>query len=44
MPHARVLRVAFVAGAVTDAMALVPMLLPSVATALWGLRHVSDSY
>jgi len=42
--QARVLRVAFVAGAVSDAIALVPMLLPSFATLLWGLRDVSDSY
>lgn len=40
----RVLRAAFLAGAVTDAIALVPMLLPSFATLLWGLREVSDGY
>ena len=44
MPGARLLRPAFLAGAVTDAIALVPMLLPSLATLLWGLRDVSDSY
>ena len=41
---ARVLRAVFLAGAVTDAVALLPMLLPSLATLLWGLRDVSDSY
>ena len=42
--EARVLRVAFVAGAVADAGALLPMLVPSLATLLWGLRDVSGSY
>jgi hypothetical protein len=40
----RVLRGVFLAGAVTDAVALLPMLLPSLATLLWGLRNASDSY
>ncbi len=40
----RVLRAVFLAGAVTDAVALLPMLLPSLATWLWGLRDASDSY
>jgi hypothetical protein len=40
----RVLRAAFLAGVVTDAVALLPMLLPSFATLLWGLRDISDSY
>jgi hypothetical protein len=44
MREARVLRAVFLAGAVTDAVALLPMLLPSFATLLWGLRDVSDSY
>ena len=44
MRETRVLRAAFLAGAVTDAVALLPMLLPSFATLLWGLRDVSDSY
>jgi hypothetical protein len=38
------LRAVFLAGAVTDAVALLPMLLPSFATWLWGLREVSDGY
>jgi hypothetical protein len=42
--NTRVLRAVFLAGAVTDAAALLPMLLPSWATFLWGLRDASDSY
>ena len=41
--EARVLHAAFVAGAVTDAGALLPMLVPSLATLLWGLRDVSGA-
>ena len=44
MRETRVLRAVFLAGAVTDAVALLPMLLPSFATLLWGLRDASDSY
>jgi hypothetical protein len=40
----RVLRLAFLAGAVTDAFALVPMLVPSMAKLLWGFEHPSGSY
>jgi len=40
----RVLRIAFLAGAVTDALALVPMLVPSVARLLWGFHDVSGAY
>jgi hypothetical protein len=35
------LRAAFVAGAVTDAVALVPLAVPAAATALWGLDDPS---
>ena len=42
--EARVLRAVFLAGAVTDAGALLPMLRPSLGTLLWGLRDVSGSY
>lgn len=42
--EARVLRAVFLAGAITDAVALLPMLLPSFAASLWGLRDISDSY
>jgi hypothetical protein len=38
------LRVAFLAGAVTDAGALAPMLSPPLAELLWGFRDVSGSY
>lgn len=44
MRDSRVLRAVFLAGAVADAVALLPMLLPSLATLLWGLRDASDSY
>jgi hypothetical protein len=40
----RWLRTAFVAGAVTDALALLPMLLPPLATLLWGFEDVSGAY
>lgn len=40
----RLLRLAFLAGAVTDAGALVPMLFPSMARLLWGFEHPSGSY
>jgi len=40
----RALRVAFVAGAVTDALAVVPMLSPRVAAAAWGLADLSGPY
>ena len=33
----RILRVAFLAGAITDALALFPMLLPPLAALLWPL-------
>jgi hypothetical protein len=40
----RLLRIAFVAGAVTDAGALVPMLSPRFADVLWGLHDESGAY
>jgi len=40
----RLLRTAFVAGAVTDAGALVPMLVPAFARLLWGFDDPSGSY
>ena len=40
----RVLRIAFLAGVVTDAFALVPMLSPSMARLLCGFEHPSGSY
>ncbi len=44
MREPRVLRAVFLAGAVTDAVALLPMLLPSFAALPWGLRDISDGY
>ena len=40
----RLLRAAFLAGAVTDACALAPMLSPTLAEVLWGFRDVSGAY
>ena len=42
--RARFLRIAFLAGAVTDALALVPLLAPSMARVLWGFDDVSGPY
>jgi hypothetical protein len=38
------LRIAFLAGAITDALALVPMLSPSMARLVWGFGDPSGSY
>ena len=40
----RLLRIAFLAGAITDAAALLPMLFPELADPLWGFRDVSGNY
>ena len=40
----RLLRTAFLAGAVTDALALFPMLVPPLAALLWGFEDVSGAY
>ena len=40
----RLLRIAFLAAAVTDAAALLPMLFPPLANLLWGLRDASGTY
>lgn len=40
----RLLRTAFLVGAITDALALLPMLFPALAEVLWGFREVSGSY
>jgi hypothetical protein len=42
--RARLLRRAFLLGAVTDAFALVPMLVPDAASLLWGFTDVSGPY
>ena len=38
------LKVAFAAGAVTDALAVLPMLIPSLAGLLWGFEDTTGSY
>ena len=40
----QILRIAFLAGAITDALALVPMLFPPMANLLWGFDDVSGPY
>ena len=40
----RFLRIAFLAGAITDAAALLPMLIPRLAAWVWGFRDVPGSY
>ena len=42
--QARLLRTAFLAGAVTDAFALMPMLAPPLARLLWGFDDAPGSY
>jgi hypothetical protein len=43
-PQARRLRRAFLLGAITDALALAPMLFPPMANLLWGFSDTSGSY
>lgn len=38
------LKVAFLAGIITDALALVPMLYPPMAEFMWGFDQFSDAY
>jgi hypothetical protein len=40
----KVLRVAFLIGATTDALAILPMLVPPLAYLLWGFEDVSGTY
>ena len=40
----KVLRVAFLIGAITDAIAILPMLVPPLAYLLWGFEDVSGAY
>jgi hypothetical protein len=42
--RAALLRTAFLAGAITDAFAVVPLVLPSVAELLWGFQDVDGAY
>ena len=44
MDQERMLRTAFLVGAVTDAIALVPMTLPPMAKLLWGFDDTSGAY
>jgi hypothetical protein len=41
---ARLLRIAFLVAAITDAVALLPMLFPPLANLLWGFRNASGPY
>jgi len=40
----RLLRLAFLIGAITDGLALVPMLVPEMGALLWGFRDSTGSY
>ena len=40
----KVLRIAFLTGAITDALAILPMLIPPLAYLLWGFENVSGAY
>lgn len=40
----RLLRAAFLTGAITDGLALVPMLVPQAAELLWGFRDPGGAY
>lgn len=42
--QARLLRRAFLLGAITDALALVPLLVPGMASLLWGFSDASGPY
>jgi hypothetical protein len=42
--QARLLRRAFLLGAITDALALIPMLVPSMARLVWGFTGTSGAY
>ena len=42
--QARLLRIAFVVGAATDALAVMPMLSPALARFLWGFANQSGPY
>lgn len=42
--QARLLRIAFLAGAITDALALLPLIFPEFASRLWGFEDFPGSY
>lgn len=44
MTRSQLLRVAFAAGAITDALALIPMLSPRMAGVMWGFDDVGGAY
>ncbi len=43
MEQERLLKTAFLAGAITDALALLPMLVPELARLLWGFEDQSHA-
>jgi hypothetical protein len=40
----KVLQVAFLVGAITDTLAILPMLIPPLAKLFWGFEDMSGSY
>ena len=40
----KILRTAFLVGAITDALAILPMLIPPLANLLWGFEDTSGAY
>lgn len=42
--HEKLLRAAFLVGAVTNALAILPMLIPSLGKFLWGFSDASTAY
>lgn len=44
MQRERLLRAAFLAGAVTDALAVIPMLVPPIARLVWGFDDAGGAY
>ena len=40
----KILKAAFLVGAITDALAILPMLIPSLAKLLWGFEDTSGAY
>ena len=42
--QSQLLRVSFATGAVIDALAILPMLIPALAKTMWGIEDVSGAY
>ncbi len=40
----KILRIAFLAGAITDALAILPMLFPKLANIFWGITEFNGAY